>query len=64
MNELNKKEIRTMVADLIGASGCSCCRDDEGWYATIEKLGKALGVPKYEDGSGRDFTKFRSPNSK
>lgn len=53
-----------MVADLICSSGCSCCRDDEVWYATIEKFAKALGVPKYEDGSGRNFTKFRSPNSK
>ena len=56
-----KQEIRRAVADLLGAAGCSCCRDDKGWDAAHERLGKLLRVPKYPDGSGYDFTKFRTP---
>ena len=58
--EINKVEIRSMVADLIAASGCSCCRDDDKWYNTIEKIGKYLGVKEYNDGSGGDFARYKT----
>lgn len=58
--EITIKEIRREVAYLIGASGCSCCRDDAAWYGAQERLAKMLRVPKYDDGSGYDFAKFRN----
>ena len=48
-------KIRMWVARLYLASGCSCCRDDEGWEKAKEELGKLLDVPRYDDGSGYDF---------
>lgn len=60
MSNFEIKEIRELVANLLSASGCSCCRDDKGWYGNIKKLAKILKVPKYKDGSGYDFYKFKS----
>lgn len=59
--ELTRKasEVREQVAKLYCASGCSCCRDDEGWNAATAALGEALVIPKYEDGSGYDFYRVR-----
>lgn len=48
-------QVRVDVAKLYCASGCSCCRDDEGWSAASNALGQALAIPKYEDGSGYNF---------
>ena len=53
-------EIRQAVADYIWSEGCSCCEDREAHERHSERLGKLLRVPKYEDGSGRDFSRFRS----
>jgi hypothetical protein len=51
--------LRTAVADYMASEGCSCCRgDDHEQHA--DRLGELLGVPKYDDGSGRDFSKFRT----
>ena len=58
MKKEQVKKIRSLVADLISASGCSCCRDDTGWILAQEKLAKILKVPK--DGSGFDFRKFKT----
>jgi len=52
-------QVRVEVAKLYCASGCSCCRDDKGWYAAANALGEALAIPKYEDGSGHDFYQVR-----
>lgn len=52
---MTKKEIRKHVALLVYAAGCSCCRDSDDWDEQLEILGKALDIPKYKDGSGRDF---------
>lgn len=54
------KELRTLVADLVSAAGCACCRDNKKWCETTDKLGKILKVPKYKDGSGYNFYKFKS----
>jgi hypothetical protein len=52
-------EIRALVASLYCAAGCNCCRDDAGWFAASEALGKLLGAPNYSDGSGVDWYSVR-----
>lgn len=47
--------IRLAVAKLYCASGCSCCRDTEGWEAASKELGELLGAEPYPDGSGYDW---------
>ncbi len=54
------KAIRTAVADYMRSEGCGCCGDYEGHKEHAAILGKLLNVPKYKDGSGYDFTKFRT----
>lgn len=52
-------EVRRAVADYISSEGCSCCRSEQH-DEHLDRLGKMLRVPKYEDGSGRDFYQYRS----
>lgn len=54
------KLLRTALADYMYAEGCSCCRNQEDYNEAKERLAGILGVPKYPDGSGFDFFKFRS----
>jgi hypothetical protein len=61
MTRTEKKELRRMVADLLAASGCGCCSDREGWERAQAELAKVLRVPKWLDGSGFNFSKFRTP---
>ena len=51
---MTKKEqkIKALVAKLYRAAGCGCCRDTDTWYEAANDLGKLLGVPEYDDGSG------------
>jgi hypothetical protein len=53
--KVDVEEVRTLVAKLYCAAGCSCCRDNERWREASEELGELLGVPKYDDGSGPDW---------
>ena len=65
------KEIKKLRADLrrelakyIYSEGCSCCQDTVKHEESAANLAKLLNVPKYEDGSGYDFTKYRNnPNN-
>ncbi len=54
------ENIRTAVADYMRSEGCSCCRDIEAHEANTRRLAELLEVPMYSDGSGYDFTLFRS----
>ena len=54
-------EIRNALGDYMWAEGCACCRIQDDWEDAAERLGKLLGVPKYEDGSGYDFYSLRTP---
>lgn len=56
--------IRTALADYMWSEGCSCCQDRDAHDSAKATLGKLLRVPKYEDGSGYDFSKFRSKEKK
>ena len=53
-------DVRQAVADYMRTEGCSCCRDYEGHKINEARLGKLLKVKKYDDGSGYDFSKYRS----
>lgn len=54
-----RKQVRQAIADYMKSEGCSCCRsgDHTKHEATIAKM---LGVKKYSDGSGYDFTKYQT----
>lgn len=54
--------IRTALADYMYSEGCGCCRDDGAHNEAAKRLGKLLRVPKYKDGSGHDFDRYRSTN--
>lgn len=54
------KEIRQALADYMQSEGCSCCRDKEAHEEAKARLAKLLRVPKYSDGSGFDFYKFKT----
>jgi hypothetical protein len=54
------QQIRRAVADYMLSEGCSCCRDVEAHAEHGTVLAKLLRVPKYRDGSGYDFFKFRT----
>jgi hypothetical protein len=58
--QISLKLIRTAIADYMRSEGCSCCRNIEKHDEAKERLGKLLRVPKYSDGSGYDFSKFRT----
>jgi hypothetical protein len=53
-------DIRQAVADYIATEGCSCCQDREGHEAAMKRLGKMLKMKKYDDGSGFDYSRYRS----
>lgn len=52
------KEIREAVAEYMFSEGCSCCRGSNHGV-NKRRLAKLLGVSKYSDGSGYDFSPFR-----
>ena len=56
-------EIRRAVADYMHGEGCGCCSNAEMQNKAEALLAKLLRVPKYKDGSGYDFSKFRSPST-
>lgn len=60
-SELRKfrQQMRTALADYMYSEGCSCCQgSDHDEHKAV--LGKLLNVPRYSDGSGYDFSKYRS----
>lgn len=54
-----RKALRTAVADYMRSEGCSCCQGDSH-EDDLERIAKLLNVPKYPDGSGYDFSRYRS----
>lgn len=57
-----RAELRNAIADYMRSEGCSCCRDYEKHEESAARLGKLLNVPKYSDGDGYNFSKYRSTN--
>jgi hypothetical protein len=58
MTKLEK--VRQAVADYMRSEGCSCCRNEEAHKAAQTALAALLDVPAYTDGSGFDFSLFRT----
>lgn len=54
------KKLRTAVADYMYSEGCSCCQDVENHKKHEAVLAKLLRVPKYKDGSGYDFGRYKT----
>lgn len=54
-------EVRRAVADYMRSEGCSCCEDGDEHRKDKKRLAELLNVPPYDDNSGYDFGKFRSP---
>lgn len=52
-------EIRRAIADYMRSEGCSCCRNIQAHRQHEARIAELLGVPKYDDGSGYDFPRFR-----
>lgn len=55
-----RAEVRTAVADYMRSEGCGCCGDHVAHNEHAARIAKLLNVPKYKDGSGYDFSKFRT----
>jgi hypothetical protein len=55
-----RNAVRKAVSNYMKSEGCSCCRNIEDHKKNEAELARLLNVPKYSDGSGYDFTKFRS----
>ncbi len=52
-------KLRNAVADYTRSEGCGCCsHSDHGDHGA--RLGAMLGIPKYADGSGYDYSTFET----
>lgn len=61
MREKELNELRTAIADYMSSEGCSCCQDIGQHKVNQERIAKILKVPAYSDGSGYDFSPFKTP---
>lgn len=57
-------KLRRAVADYISSEGCGCCSNAEKHEKHKARLARILGVPQYQDGSGYDFGRFRTPEKR
>lgn len=55
-----KQAMRNVIADYMWSEGCSCCRDTDAHEENTKRIAELLDVPMYSDGSGYDFSSFRS----
>jgi hypothetical protein len=55
-----KKKMREVFANYRASEGCSCCRNHEDYEKHEKEIGKMLNVKKYSDGSGYDFTEYKT----
>lgn len=58
------REVRRLVADLLVFVEWHNCADMESLCVTEAALARLLKVPKYPDGSGFNFYKFRTRKGK
>lgn len=63
MTPAELKALRTAVADYMHSEGCSCCRNLEAHEQHEAALGKLLKVEKYSDGSGYNFSRYRTKDN-
>lgn len=62
MNEaaLLRRALRRAIANYMHSEGCACCQNIDAHKKHAAELAKLLRVPKYPDGSGYNFGKFRA----
>lgn len=60
LSPVDIKNIRRAIADYMWSEGCSCCRSIPDHEEHAEAIAKLLKVKKYKDGSGYDFSKYRT----
>ena len=60
MTKVDRGNLRQAIADYMWSEGCGCCGNPDGHKKASARLAKLLKVPKYKDGSGYDFGKYRS----
>jgi hypothetical protein len=53
--------LREAVANYMFSEGCSCCESINAHAKHKRRLGKLLNVEMYDDGSGYNFSKYRTP---
>ena len=54
------EEVRRVIADYMWSEGCSCCQNVEDHDREKLELAKLLKVEPYSDGSGADFSIYRT----
>ena len=54
-----RRRLRKALAEYIHSEGCSCCENTKEHDKAATKLANLLNVPKYKDGSGHDFDRYR-----
>lgn len=57
------QKIRQAFADYVASEGCSCCENEPAHKAAAAWLAELMDVPPYKDGSGHDFSRFRTPKA-
>lgn len=50
----------TPISPYMHSEGCACCQNIDAHKKHAAELAKLLRVPKYPDGSGYNFGKFRA----
>lgn len=55
-----RAELRKAIADYIASEGCGCCVNDSKHEEAEARIASLLNVPKYDDQSGFDFSRYES----
>lgn len=53
-----RADIRQLLANYLSSEGCTCCQGSDH-DKHLAALAKYLNVPKYDDGSGYDFQRYK-----
>ena len=59
MKKIELVQLRQALADYIWSEGCGCCSNPDAHKMQAAILAKLLKVPKYKDGYGYNFLKYR-----
>ena len=62
--EVSLVDVRRAIADYMWTEGCSCCQNRTAHEDAATRLAEILDVPRYSDGSGLNFYKYRTKEKK
>jgi len=60
MTKAEEIKIRRLIADYMFSEGCSCCQNTEDHDEARTALAELLHVKPFSDGSGHDFSLYRT----